>query len=238
MIPPVGTLVLFSSCTCPIRRKTRAYRVWDVPTPGFPWCRPMDAAISPVYAGLPRCGGGASCAGRRPGEPCSAGPLCPPPGEDTRTIQFIVEDGDSVLVDYRWCPGIGGHTRLLQALRAAAVSVASGNYRIYFLSDPGSETLWELSECSIGFAMRRRLLGEGCSLVLCKESRADGVLATRDEVWIQPGLGAAPGAAGLHFPDAPVTRLPRYMKRAWLCNALWCFFNILHAFFRPGAPSV
>ena len=116
-----------------------------------------------------------------------------------------MEDGDSLLVDYRWRPGIDGRTKLLHTLRAAAAAAAGDGYRIYFLTDPGSDTLWELSECSIGFAMHRRLLCEGCTVVLCKESRIDGVLATRDEVWIQPGPAAAPGTAGVHFW---LTRLP------------------------------
>ena len=131
--------------------------------------------------------------------PRYAGHRQPQPQEDVHTIQLIVEDGDSMLVDYQWRPGIDGHTKLLQTLRAAAAAAAGDGYRIYFLTDAGSDTLWELSERSIGFAMHRRLLGVGCSVVLCRESRIDGVLATRDEVWIRPGPTATPGTPGLHF---------------------------------------
>ena len=121
MIPPVGTRVIFTACTCPAKGGLRALQIWEA-----------DQAASSLDGSRGTAGPpGQWRPFRQEGERASASlppsPRCArhrqsPLQKDVHTIQLMVEDGDSMLVDYYWRPGIDGHTKLLQALRAAAAA--------------------------------------------------------------------------------------------------------------------
>ena len=115
------------------------------------------------------------------------------PQENLRTIQFMPEEGDPILMEIEWDPVSEGPTQLLGKLRTAALAASFTERHMHFLEDAWDDVLVELDEESVDYALKHGFLDSGSTLVL------GGDLAIKRGIRIVPSPGAPPGTNALHY---------------------------------------